>query len=120
MVSKKQIVQCCIFKKPYIEFQSFGGAEVGCTEKNIWQNKKNKSNNSNIDFNDNDDSNNEVESVTVTKKFYRKIGESRSHLKQWIKLFEATLCFDSWVHQDSFKIQDLEETDEGKMIVMQT
>ena len=28
---------------------------------------------------------------------------------KWIKLFEATLCFDAWIHQDSFSKEDLQE-----------
>ena len=50
-----------------------------------------------------------VESTTITKHFYKKIGHSTQHLKEWIKLFEATLCFDAWVHQHEFDMSDFDE-----------
>ena len=66
--------------------------------------------NNNIEMNYDDDNNNNAEAVNATKIFYKKIGHSSTHLKEWIKLLEATLCFDAWINQDSFKMDDLKET----------
>ena len=48
-----------------------------------------------------------IEAVTVSKKFYKKIGHSKAHLLEWISLFEATLCLDAWVNQTEFSYEDL-------------
>ena len=82
--------------------------------KNRFKSKKTKASNVNMEFDESDEANNNIESVTVTKHFYKKIGESQTHLKQWIKLLEATLCFDSWIHQDSFDMSDFECTEPTK------
>ena len=82
--------------------------------KNRFKTKKTKSSNTNVEFDEINESNEVIEPVTITKHFYKKIGESRDHLKLWITLFEATLCFDAWVHQDQFDMEELKCTDESK------
>ena len=74
--------------------------------------QKTKTNQHHIDIEcmQNDNPHHSKETVTTTKVFYKKIGHSRSHLKDWIKLFEATLCFDAWINQDTFDMKDLKET----------
>lgn len=45
---------------------------------------------------------------TVSEKIYfDRIGESISSIKQWIKLFEASLAFWSWLKQDKIPYSDL-------------
>lgn len=36
-------------------------------------------------------------------KYFIKIEHSEAHLKEWIKLFQATLCLDAWDNQDNFQ-----------------
>ena len=75
--------------------------------KQRYKTRKTKTSNKNVEFDESDDTNDNIEPVTITKHFYKKVVESRDHLKLWIKLYEATLCFDAWVHQDEFDMMDL-------------
>ena len=73
--------------------------------------KKSKNSNCNQhdDYDEDDQRNKTTESIIATKIFYKKVGHSKTHLKDWIRLFEATLCFDAWVNQDKFSVNDLKE-----------
>ena len=61
---------------------------------------------------DDEDDNHDQTNYTaiVTKHFYKKIGQNQSHILEWIKLFEATLCFDAWVSQSSFAKDEFDTT----------
>ena len=111
MMNKVFMLYLCLIQTYVIECLP----ELEAKVKNRFKSKKSKSSNIHVEFNEDDDSDNIVESVTITKHFYKKIGESRSHLKEWIKLFEATLCFDAWVHKESFDYLELKCTDPDKL-----
>ena len=64
---------------------------------------------SEIPSDDEIENDNQINYTAIVKKhFYKKIGQNQNHILEWIKLFEATLCFDAWVSQSSFAKNELE------------
>ena len=78
------------------------------TEESCKQRYKKKQEKKQQQTNPNDDQNETyINMVSVTKHYYNKIGKSKEHLLNWIRLLEATLCLDVWINQDEFLMSDL-------------
>ena len=110
IITKVFMIYLCLVQTYVIESLP----RLESTSKQRYKTKKSRQTISENDCDNIDDCTEPTELVTVTKHFYKKVGQSPAHLKDWIRLFEATLCFDAWVQQDEFSMDDIKETEEGK------